>query len=175
MSLSDLAAIGSFVSGVAVVFSFVFLALQIRQANRVQRSLMQQGRTTRNVEILLTISDPAVSETIAAADANCVAMDPTKIWSFYGLAGAVFWTYEDSFLQYQASALDAASWESDATTIRRLLRYPAYRVAWKMARDGMSGGYREYVDSVMLEVKSNTGQTLTDLWTAYAREELATI
>ena len=45
MSLSDLAAIGSFVSGIAVFFSFFFLALQLRQANRDQKALMQQGRT----------------------------------------------------------------------------------------------------------------------------------
>lgn len=175
MALSDLAAVGSFVSGIAVVFSFIFLALQIRQANRNQKSLMQQGRSTRNVEILLRMSDPYVSETIAEADKNCAALGSARIWAFYGFAGAVFWTYEDSFLQYQANALDIASWESDATTIKRLLGYPAYRVAWKMARDGMSGGYREYVDSVMREVKSNTTQTLTDLWQTYVTEELTTV
>jgi hypothetical protein len=172
MSLANLPAVGSFVSGIAVVFSFVFLALQIRQTNRNQKSLMQQGRSTRNVDILLRMSDPFVSETIAEADSNCAALSPGKIWAFYGLAGAVFWTYEDSFLQFQTNALDAASWESDATTIKRLLGYPAYRVAWKMARDGMSGGYREYVDSVLREVKSNRSQTLTEVWQTYVREEL---
>jgi len=45
MSLSDLAAVGSFISGIAVFLSFIFLALQLRQANRNQRSLMQQART----------------------------------------------------------------------------------------------------------------------------------
>ena len=174
MSLSDLAAVGSFVSGIAVVFSFVFLALQIRQSNRNQKSLMQQGRSARNVDILLKMADPSVSETIAEADRNCASMDAARIWSFYGFAGAVFWTYEDSFLQFQANALDAASWESDATTIKRLLGYPAFRAAWKMARDGMSGGYREYVDRVMRDVPCNTSQTLTDLFKTYATEELTT-
>ncbi len=172
MSLSDLAAVGSFVSGIAVVFSFTFLALQIRQANRNQRSLMQQGRSARNVDILLRMSDPFMSETIAEADSNCAALGPGKIWAFYGFAGAVFWTYEDSFLQFRANTLDATSWESDVTTIKRLLRYPAYRVAWKMARDGMSGGYREYVDSIMHDVKSDTSQTLTELWKTCVAQEL---
>jgi len=74
MSLSDLAAIGSFISGIAVFMSFIFLSLQLRQANRNQRSLMQQSRTGRNVEILLKIADPAVSETLAQANTNCAAM-----------------------------------------------------------------------------------------------------
>ena len=172
MSLSDLAAVGSFVSGVAVVVSFVFLALQVRQSNRNQKSLMQQGRTSRNVDILLRMSDPFMSEIIAQADNNCATLDHAKIWAFYGLAGAVFWTYEDSYLQFQNNMLEAASWESDLTTIRRLLGYPAYRVAWKMARDGMSGGYRECVDSIMREVTPDTSHTLTDVWQSYVREEL---
>ena len=173
MSLSDLAAVGSFVSGVAVVISFVFLALQIRQTNRNQKSLMQQGRSARNVDILLKLAEPAVSETVAQADRDCTAMDETKIWSFYGFAGAIFWTYEDSFLQFRANALDARSWESDVTIIKRLLAYPAYRVAWKMARDGLSGDYREYVDALMRQAKRDTTQTLTDLWKTYVSEELA--
>ena len=172
MSLSDLAAVGSFVSGIAVVVSFLFLALQVRQANRNQRSLIQQGRTARNVDILLRMSDPLMSKVIAEADVNCAAMDAASVWSFYGFAGAVFWTYEDSFLQFQAKTLDASSWESDAVTIKRLIGHPAYRVVWKMARDGMGGGYRDYVDSLMREVKADTLHGFIDLFKMYVAEEL---
>ncbi len=171
MSLADLAAIGSFVSGIAVVVSFVFLAFQIRQSNRNQKSLMQQGRTTRNVEILLHIADPFVSEMMFEANANIGAMDPKKIWAFYGLAAAVFWSYEDSFLQFQRGLLDGESWSSDATTIKRLLASPAYRIAWKMAREGISGGYRDYVDSVMRDV-ALAPRNMTDQWNMLVAEEL---
>jgi hypothetical protein len=136
---------------------------------------MQQGRSARNVEILLRVADRHLSETVAAAHVNCAALSPSQIWAFYGVAGAVFWNYEDSFLQFQADALDAGSWESDVATIRRLLRSPAYRVAWRMAREGMSGGYRDYVDTVLAEVKPDASHTLIELWAKYASEELALI
>ena len=64
----------------------------------------------------------------------------------------MFWTYEDSFLQLQANAIDAASWQSDETTLRRLLAFPAYRVAWKMARDSMGPKFRDYINSVVQDV-----------------------
>src|SRR5438270_4876390 len=102
MSLSDLAAIGSFISGIAVFMSFIFLGLQLRQANRNQRSLMQQARTGRNAEILLKMADPGVSETLAQANTGCGALSDAKIWSCYGFTAAVFWSYEDCFLQFQA-------------------------------------------------------------------------
>ena len=174
MSLSDLASLGAFVSGMAVVVWFGFLALQIRQANWNQKSLMQQQRTARNVEILLRMSDPFMSELIAQANSNFAAIEPSRIWAFYGFAAAVFWSYEDSFLQLQAKTLDVQSWNSDIATIKRLLGYPAYRVAWKMARDGMSGGYRDYIDSLMREVKCDTSRNMTDVWNTLAAEELAT-
>ncbi len=172
MTLADLAAIGSFLSGIAVVISFVFLTLQIRQSNRNQRSLIQQARTGRNLDTLLHLTDEYISETIAEADLNCAGLSPARIWAFYGLAGSVFWNYEDSFMQLRAGTLEKRSWDSDVATIRRLLQYPAYRIAWKMARGGMSGEYRDYVDAIMREVKISTA-TLTDLWKTYCEEELA--
>jgi hypothetical protein len=173
MSLSDLAAFGSFVSGIAVFFSFFFLAVQLRQANRNQKSLMQQARTARNVEILLKIADPAMSETIAESDSDRATLSDAKIWSFYGFAAAVFWSYEDSFLQFQAKTLDSSSWESDVATLRRLVAHPRYRAVWKMARDGMAGNYRDYIDRLMSEVPSDTSRSLTDQFKIYMAEELA--
>ena len=172
MSLSDLAAFGSFVSGIAVFFSFFFLAFQLRQANRNQKSLMQQARTARNVEILLKLADPEMSEMIAEADTDHAALSDAKIWSFYGFAAAVFWSYEDSFLQFEANTLDASSWESDVATLGRLLAHPRYRAVWKMARDGMRGNYRDYIDRLMSEVTSDTSRSLTDQFKIYMAEEL---
>ncbi|HEX3432128.1 MAG TPA: hypothetical protein VHT03_14710 [Rhizomicrobium sp.] len=43
MSLSDLASLGSFVSAFAVLASLVYLALQVRQAEKNQRAILNQG------------------------------------------------------------------------------------------------------------------------------------
>lgn len=113
-----------------------------------------------------------MSETVALADTNCAAMDAGKLWAFYGVAGAIFWTYEDSFNQFQARTLDLTTWESDATILKRLMGHPAYRVAWKMARDGMRGPYRDYVDTLMQGTKNDTSQTFAGLFEAYVTQEL---
>jgi hypothetical protein len=62
-SLDVLADLASLASSVAVLISLLFLGLQIRQSNRNQRSLMQQGRSTRNVDLLSRLGDPKVSQT----------------------------------------------------------------------------------------------------------------
>ena len=67
MSLMDLASIGSFMSGVAVVVSLVYLALQVRQAQKNQRALMQQGRAARICDLLLRLSEPSMASTYRKA------------------------------------------------------------------------------------------------------------
>lgn len=175
MTLSELASIGSFISGMAVVFSFIFLALQMRQANLNQKSLMQQGRSTRTVDLLMKMTDPILSETIMRAYKGDQAMNPAQTFAFYGFAGALFWNYEDSFLQFQSKTLDAKSWASDVSTLKRLLRNPAYRAAWRIARDGIGEGYRDFVDSLMLEVKAAAPRNLSELMSQYLIEEMAKI
>jgi hypothetical protein len=173
MLLSVLASIGSFASGVAVVTSLVFLSLQIRQANANQRSLMQQGRSARTVDMLMKMSEPVLSETIVGAFGGGATEDPAKIFAFYSFACACFWNYEDSFLQFRAKTLDAGGWATDELTLRGLMANPAYRAVWRMARSGMSADYREFIDRLTHEVQPAEPRDVAQVWTTYFAEERA--
>jgi hypothetical protein len=154
MTLSDLAAVGNFVSGIAVVFSFAFLALQIRQANLNQRSLMQQGRSGRTIDVLMRLAAPNLSATAVRAFKGDPTMSEAEHFAFYGFAASIFWSYEDSFLQFQSGTLDAESW-SDVSTLRNLLASPAYRAVWRAARESIGEGYRKFVDAIAQDMKNS--------------------
>ena len=69
MSLSQLAEIGSFVSGVAILASLIFLYFQLRQINhqvrqaeKNQKSAIRQGRASRTVRIILAGTDPSLAD-----------------------------------------------------------------------------------------------------------------
>jgi hypothetical protein len=171
MSLSDLAAIGTFVSGIAVVFSFVFLALQMRQANLNQRSLMQQGRTGRTIDVLMRLTDPHMSATAVRAFKGDPAMSEAELFAFYGFAASIFWSYEDTFLQFQSGTLDAESWSSDVSTLRNLLASPAYRAIWRAARESIGEGYRKFVDSLVQDVKNSPIRDTPTVLRQYLAEE----
>src|SRR5438067_12058989 len=85
MSLTDLTSLASLVSSVAVLVSLLFIGLQIRQSNRNQRSLMQQGRSARNVELLSRLSDPRPSDVmlrVARGEplTDTIALSCTSTW-----------------------------------------------------------------------------------------------
>jgi hypothetical protein len=172
MSLSNLAALGSFVSGIAVVVSFVFLAAQIRQANRNQRSQMQQGRSGRLVEILLRMTDPEMSRILVRALKVDPTLDDAEIFAFYFFAASMFWGYEDSFLQFRAKTIDRESWETDLTSLRNFLTAPPYCTAWRLARMSMAPDYRAAIDDLVREAETRPQRFLPDLWRATLAEEM---
>jgi hypothetical protein len=172
MALSDLASIGTFISSVAVVVSIAFLALQMRQANANQKSLMQQGRSARTVDMLMKMSEPDRAQTLVSAF-NDTSDEPARVLAFYFFAGACFWNYEDSFLQFRAKTLDARGWETDELTLRGLFANPAYRAAWRMARTGMHRDYRDYLDKLMSEVRPTELRDIAQVWRANFNEERA--
>jgi hypothetical protein len=150
MSLSDLASLGSLVSGLAVVVSFVFLALQIRQSNANQRSLMQQARTAQMMAIYMKMSEPYLSELQVRAEKPDGQWDPVAIQSYFRIWGAWFRQYENNYLQFKAGTLDPASWAGDVATIRYLLSSPAVRTAWRTERLMIgSGQFRDVIDDLM--------------------------
>src|SRR5579864_7709910 len=99
MTLSELASIGSFVSGLAVLVSLVFLTLQIHQANKNQRAIIQQGRATRLADFLLHVAEPSLLPAWSAGLRGDREIGPDRHFQFMYVARARFISFEDSFLQ----------------------------------------------------------------------------
>jgi hypothetical protein len=151
------------------------LLLQLLQTNKNQRALMQQGRSARIIEVMLKGTDPNVSETVSRAILRDTTLNAPQVYALNVYARSLFWGVEDSFLQHRAGLLDEASWATDVATLNVVLTAPAYRVAWKMSRRQASDEYREYVDSLMNDVK--VGKPFDELaaWKALMAKELETV
>ena len=167
MNIADLA---SLASSVAVVVSLLFLGLQIRQSNRNQRSLMQQGRSARNVELLSRLGDPVISDVISRA-AKGESLTDQDCFVLYGYMTSVFWGYEDCYFQYHLGMLDSKSWASDGVTLKRLMGNPAYRAVWRFARGGIGDEYRAFLDGFADESRHNVPLDLPNTLRQYIAEE----
>jgi len=109
VSLTDLAALGSFVSGLAVLASLGFLYFQMRQMTEQsrlaalnQRSLMLQERTNRTVENLFRQAEPHLMDLVPRGWAGDTTMTDGEITAFMSTIYAGFINYENSFLQHKA-------------------------------------------------------------------------
>jgi len=92
--------------------------VQTRQTNRNQRALMQQGRSARNTDLLMRLSEPRLSDIIVRAEAGDLTLSASEAQSYLRLCGSFFVNYEDSYLQFRTGTLDRRSWEVDLAALR---------------------------------------------------------
>jgi hypothetical protein len=139
MSLSDLAAVGSFVSGLAVLASLAFLYLQmrqmteqVRQTEKNQQAQIRQARTTRIVDIVLRGLEPSVAS--AMANTNVDDPSPELLFQHTMWFRATFFDAEDSFYQHQSGLLSQSAFNTLAITLRALVGDVAIRAQWRRQR-----------------------------------------
>jgi hypothetical protein len=157
MSLSDLASLGSFVSGVAVLISLVFLYFQLRQVNqqvrqaeRNQRATIASLRASRTVEVMLRNTDPSMAMAYGKAVGGDVDITATELQQFLAYFRAFLTNTEDTFLQAHHGLLEGATHRAYVTSMAATMASPAYRLAWRLMRNVVGGPeYAEFIDEII--------------------------
>jgi hypothetical protein len=150
MTLSDLASFGSFVSGVAVLTSLIYLALQVRATERNQQISIRHSRVSRAVELHLALADPAVANAWLHGTGSPREITQTELSQFNNLCRAFFFHFEDSFYQREEGLLNEDAFATVVAGVRLLARSPGVRAAWKMSRSNFGGRFLDFMDGVLL-------------------------
>ncbi|HJW41534.1 MAG TPA: hypothetical protein VJ476_09940 [Rhizomicrobium sp.] len=151
MSLSDLAALGSFISGIAVVATLAFLLLQTRQTIRNQRSLMQQGRTARIVDLMYRQMEPQLMEAVQRGRDGDTTLDPSQVETFLRIAQATLTSMEDTYLQHKLGTIDPAVRMTSTSRLADLLAQPGMRAGWNIFRPFFAQDFAEHCDRLISE------------------------
>jgi hypothetical protein len=149
MSLSDLASLGSFVNGLAVLISLIYLALQVRQTKRNQQIAIRHTRASRIVELQLALADPGVANAWLHGSGNPQEITPTEISQFINVCRAFFFHFEDSFYQREEGLLNDDAFETVVAGARLSARSPGWRAAWRIARPNFGGRFLDFMDGVV--------------------------
>ena len=167
MSLSDLASIGSFVSGFAVLVSLIYLSLQIRQNTRHSRALIQQGRAARICQTLSDMAELDWTDGMEACLAGEANVSPKDLRKFNFVARTYFVSAEDSFLQHQEGLMDHQVFDGFEGSMRAgLAGSPGFLKAWKISRMSYVPAFRDYIDKLAAEAKAGGMQSALTAWNA---------
>jgi len=163
MLLSNLAALGSFISGVAVLISLVFLYFQVKQINRQvlqaernQQAAIRQARATRTVDIILSTKEPALADSYLRAVVGDTAISNTEFNQFRQILRATFVNCEDTFYQHEEGVLNDAAFASFVVGMRGTLQWPGFRAQWKRSRGNYGVKFVEFMDRIVAEVPVTT-------------------
>ena len=171
MALSDLASIGNFVSGLAVLVSLVFLNLQIRQANKNQRAIIQQGRATRIADFLLHVAEPSLLPAWSAGLRGDRQIGPDQYLQFMSIARARFISFEDSFLQRRNELMEEGAFLGHLNAFRQVFDAPGLRAAWKLTSTTYDPDFTQFVDGISTEPPRASASGLQE-WLLAVEEEM---
>jgi len=159
MSLSDLAALGSFISGFAVLISLVFLYFQLRQVSaqvtqseKNQRALMNQGIISRTVDILMHNSQPLQIQLrvkVNSHDPNFTEEDAARLFTTLRM---VLINVQDAYIQHKSGLIDQITLDNSLYSVKRgFLAHPVFRAVWMGNRANFAPEFASFIDKVIDE------------------------
>lgn len=166
MSLSDLASIGSLVSGIAVLISLVYLNLQTRQSSKHSQALIQQGRAGRTSELLIRWAEFEWTDGMEACLRGSPDVNARDLRRFISLIRAFFVNYEDSFLQHEEGLLEGEAFANVEAAVRAAMVGPGHRAAWKVVRHFFGVEFQNYIDKIIAETKVASATSMVERWKA---------
>jgi hypothetical protein len=151
MTLSDLASIGSLVSGMAVLVSLVYLSLQNRQLVRNQRALMNQGVVNRSSDTFKWLAEPHMSDLISRMIDGETGFTGTELTQIRMRLRNTMVSVRDTYVQHKSGLVDEITFESALGSVRALLAQPVIRALWNMDRATYAPEWITYVDGLIKE------------------------
>jgi hypothetical protein len=148
MSLSDFASIGNIVSGLAVLASLIYLALQVRQSDRNQRALIQQGRASRIADTSLKLAELGISREIEKCFDGDQDITASDLQRFLFICRSTFVSAEDSYLQNRAGLFDGLAFQAFESGLKSYIGMPGILAGWKMTRQAYEPEFRGYMDRI---------------------------
>jgi hypothetical protein len=165
MTLSDIATVASIVSSVALTISLVYVALQVRQAEKNQRGLMQQGRANRLTADLMQLAEPQLASIWIKGLQAPETLEGEELERYLLLCRAAFISGEDSFLQHRAGLLDESAFRSYTAGARgQLSGSSGLRAAWAVLSHQFGPEYVAYIGEQLEHAKLQSMQGRPQQW-----------
>ena len=172
MSLSDMASAGSLISGIAVLISLIYLALQVRQAAMNQRSETQSNATGRRMDILLHMASAGMAEVMLRASAADPTTPPEEAFQFILTMQATLTNSEDEFFQYRSGMLDERRFKLQLAVNRGIFALPGARAVWRLTRTNFHPDFVVLMDDIVDNTPVAT-KNVVDFWKVVAADERA--
>jgi hypothetical protein len=152
MPLADIASIGSLVSGVAILVSLVYLAIQVRQAEKNQRAVLNQGYITRVADYLRWYAESPMNELrtrVIAGDTSFTAEELLRLQLAFRVT---LLSAQDAYLQHKAGLVDEMTLDNSMRSVRySWLNQPVYRALWLQQAPTIAPEFAAVIETMLRE------------------------
>lgn len=175
MTLSDYAALGSLISGVAVLISLVFVAIQLRASIRNQQSLVNLGRT-QLLNDWVTSCTPPERASIELRGNRGEKLSPEEFLIYVNFVWMSMIAHEMNFLQHRAGHLSDEQFEATLGTLKFQVLIPGHRAFWmSMGKDYFEKHFVAFVDDLIARYPAveNSQGLAHEAWQAEVARQVA--
>ena len=153
MDLTQLANLGEFIGGVAVLATLVYLAVQVRQTNRTASAEAFNSLTSLDVTLnSVLMADREICDLIVRARPGLAALDEVERFRFGLCASTVFRVF-DNFYEYDQSGLmTQVQWSEREAIIRGNFANRGFREYWEKNAGSYTRAFQDHVNRILEEV-----------------------
>ncbi len=149
MSLTDLASVGSFISGVAVAITLVFLVIQLRQNTLAVRASASQALSAAYGELSnITVVNPDMARIWRLGLADLSQLNEDERVRFMSYVSTAIRFMESARLQWRRGQLDIEHWNSLEGDIKDLASQPGIKAYWALRRHWHAGEFCKWFEAL---------------------------
>ena len=155
MDLGQLANIGEFLGGVAVIVSLVYLAAQIRQNTNSLRASTFQAATDSVTEFTALLgSSHDLSRIYSSGLFGGEALSENDRVQFYFLFVTIVRRLESAFIQRTAGIIDEQQWAGFKQLASILLKSPGGREEWRRSGQSFTAEFQEFAKGLQADERA---------------------
>jgi hypothetical protein len=148
VTLNELGNLGEFISGLAVVVTLVYLALQIRHNTRAVRSSMHQDMIESTLRIAESVSDTEdLGRIVLHADEDYDELTELERIRFDAYAERMFSNFESVFYSYRNSMIEEDLWETWESSYLSDVSRVSMRRYWREERPQHLRDFMDFIDN----------------------------
>ena len=152
MDLQGLANLGEFISGIVVIASLAYLAVQVRQNTRSLRTENYSRALDRISAMQSQMSrDSSFTTLFSRGVVDPSTLSPRERIQFTWWAYEAFGAFEFMFHQAQSRAIPDEVWERWSATTAWWLSFPGVREWWAAKPAPFSASFSAFVDTCLRE------------------------
>ena len=157
MNWQVVSVVADILAAVAVVFSVVYLAIQIRRntiATLSQTHYLTTAALSQDAATMASSADLSRLYRLGLSSHN--ELEEDESFRFALIATSQFRTFENLYFQHRAGLLNEDFWSGHRENILWFYHRPGMQGWWKEKRLGFSKGFRQFLESsTAIEVKSS--------------------
>ena len=149
MNWDAIGAIGQMLGSVAVLVTLAYVAMQLRQADRNQRGLMNQGVINRGSEDIAFLAQPHVIEVTSRVLAGETDFTAIEVRQLSLVMRKIILGAQDAYVQHKAALTDQVTFDNALGALRFYMCQPVYRALWKANRAFLADEWASFVDTLI--------------------------